>query len=156
MSGKPSSVWICARGSTATNNLGTMSIWTRRFFAQRTRSIASSIGRSKNATTTRSISRPDDLREIVRRAEDAQAVEHVRPGVGGRVDESHDVDAVLLVAEDLPGDELGDRVDAHDHGVLNVRRPRAGERAGRDAASATNTIAIAQKVSSFGGTDSSP
>ncbi len=56
MSGNPSRVWICARGSTAVNSLGTTSICTRRSFARRTSSMASSTGRSKNAITTRSTS----------------------------------------------------------------------------------------------------
>ena len=110
MSGNPSRVWICARGSTAVNSLGTTSICTRRSFAQRTSSIASSTGRSKNAIDhALDVELDDDLGQLLGRTEHGQAAQHVGAAGGRRIDEADDVNPVLGWSRDLPGDELGHR-----------------------------------------------
>src|SRR4051794_9882781 len=58
--------------------------------------------------------------ELVGTAEQCQMIEVLTPFLRSNVDETNEIEAVLWMLEDLPGDKLPDIAGADDDGVLQV------------------------------------
>ena len=71
-----------------------------------------------------------ELAQLVRPTQHRQVVEIVAPLLGLRVDEPDEIDAVLVVVEDLARGQLADVAGADDDRVLQVRRAPVARAAG--------------------------
>ena len=112
-----------------------MSTWTSRSFSERMMVSVSSCVSFEKATITRSTSK--SLMIAGRRSEEPRIVIWPRSSrcvLRTRVDEADEVDPVLRMLEELPGDELPDLARAEDDRVLQVRDPVPAEGASRRAA----------------------
>ena len=93
----------------------------------------------------------DDLRQLRRPAEDVEVRKPVDPLPRVLVHEADDVDPVLGMLQELPGDALSDVAGADDERVQDVGVAFAGTGRARYArATGTRAIASTQKSASFG------
>ena len=104
-SGSPSIVWTPAFGPTSSNRRGTMSIWTRASRSSRTSDSVSSCDSPEKATIDAvDVELATIAGELVGVAQHRQVAEVARGAPSGCVDKADEVEAVLGVLQDLPGD----------------------------------------------------
>ena len=148
--GSPSTEWMAIFWPITSKSRGTMSIctsWSRSDRIDLHRPFRRLPRESDDDTVD--VECAHDLGQRVARPEKRNVLELGPASRRVVIDEADDVDAVLRVLEQLPGDHLADLAGADDHRVLQVEDTLPAE-AARAAVRAANTLGIAsdQKTAS--------